>query len=796
MKLPLSWLKEFIDLPHSPAQIAQILTLAGLEVDAVDSILPSFSQVVIGEVLSTEKHPDADKLCVAQVTDGIETYQVVCGAPNCRPGIKTAFAMIGATLTEEDGKTFKIKKSKLRGVESSGMLCAALELNLGANKEGIIEFDRHMTTGTDIASLYADTVFEISLTPNLGHCASVLGVARELSAATGIPLKMPTINLIEEDLLATQMATVSIHDFERCSRYACRLIQNLTIAPSPEWLVKRLELSGVRSINTVVDVTNYVMLELGHPLHAFDYDELTGHEIIVRCASKGEKFITLDGKERTLTEEDLLICDKNKAIAIAGVMGGKNSEVSDKTHTVLIEAAYFSPTAIRRTSKRLGLQTDASKRFERGTDFNSIGRSLSRAAMLLQQIAGGKVTHGIIDVKESETIKRAITCRLSRANNMLGTHLGASEVGSIFQRLEMPNTWDGQDTFNVEIPSYRLDVQSEIDLIEELARIYGFENIPKTEPRYHSSTLNHAPIYLFEKEIRSRLMAEGLQELLTCDLIGPSSLELVQGDAMGKEAIVHVMNPTSIEQSILRTSMLPGLLNVVKYNVDRQNHDISGFEVGRIHFKDGGKYIEQTVAGIVLTGKSRPHLWDQKGKDVDFYELKGIVENLMEQLEIHNYVFKENDLRTFHTGRQAAIMVKDLEVGSLGEIHPSIQRRLDVPGRIMFAELNLNDLYPLRGKNAKMKDIPIYPTSERDWTLTLKEETLVEQVLSIIRSVKSKLLESATLLDLYRSDKLGIGLKNVTFHFVYRDREKTISQEALELEHARIINESLRELKL
>lgn len=795
MRVPLSWLKEYIDVKQPPAQIAKMLTLAGLEVDGVETTGLGFSNVVVGRVTQVQKHPEADKLCVATVTDGKESYQVVCGAPNCREGLKTAFAMVGATLLDEEGKPFKVKRAKLRGVESFGMLCSSKELRLGDEHDGILEFADHLKEGADVAEMYSDAVFDISLTPNLGHCASLIGIARELSAATNTPVKYP-VAIVQEDAFKdiSSQIKITVKDKERCPRYACRVINDVNIAPSPEWLQKKLIASGLRPVNNVVDITNYVLLELGHPMHAFDYDRLEGHEIIVSCAQQGEKFITLDAKERTLSADDLLIRDGAKGIAIAGVMGGQNTEVSDSTRNILLESAYFLPTSIRKTSKRQGLQTDSSKRFERGADPNNVLKALDRATMLIQQVAGGKVARGVIDVKAGEFSEKIVTCRLSRINSLLGHHFGVSEVESVFQRLGMPYHWDSRDTFTVTVPTYRVDVSGEIDLIEEVVRIYGFDHLVKTAPKYSSSTIPHSPIFLFEREIRSRLIAEGLQEFLTCDLIGPSSLDVIKGSVMPEGAMIKVLNPTSIEQSILRTSLLPALLQMVKFNWDHQNPDLSGFEVGRIHFKKGDQFKEETVAAVILSGKNKPYFWDKKTDEVDFFDLKGIVESILHQLGVKNYTFRESALHTFHSGRQAAVFIGEMEVGVVGEVHPSIIRNLDVPQRIYFAELNLHDLFKARKSDQKMEEIPMFPGSERDWTITLKEEVSMEKVFQAIRAIKSQLLEHVALLDIYRSDKLGKGLKNVTLHFVYRDKKKTISQETVDAEHARVMEESLKTL--
>lgn len=684
MKIPLSWLKEYIDIDLTPSQIAKILTNAGLEVDSIERVTHGFEKVAVSE--------------------------------------------------------------------------------------------QHI-----------DTVFEISLTPNLGHCSSVIGVARELSAATGIPVKLPKVFVEEVAAPIGQDAAVEVKEAEACSRYVCRLIKGVAIGPSPDWLKSRLEACGLRAVNNVVDVTNYVLLEMGHPLHAFDYSRLEGGGIIVRNARKGEKFVTLDAKERQLEETDLLICDRAKPVALAGIMGGLNSEVSDTTRDLLIESAYFSPNGIRKTSKRLSLMTDASKRFERGTDPNILIHAADRAVMLIQQVAGGEVLSGVIDTATKKFTERYVKCRLTRINKVLGTRLSISEVENIFNRLGMHFSWDGQDEFTVRIPTYRNDVHEEIDLIEEVARIYGFDNITQAASRFVSSQLPHAPIFLFEKELRSRLLGEGLQEFLTCDLIGPSLLNIVHDADMPEDSLVKVVNPTSIEQSILRTSLLPGLLQTVKYNWDHQNHDIAAFEIGRIHFKDGSHYKEQSVAGIVLSGKQRPNHWDVKARESNFYDLKGLVENLLSELRVADVAFKDEGLASFHPGRRSSVYAGSLKVGSLGEVHPSILRRLDVPQRILFAEINLHDLFQVRGPEPRMQEIPQYPGSERDWTLTLKEEIRVAEVFDAVHVAASPLLESTVLLDVYRSDKLGMGLKNITLRFLYRDRKKTISQEIVEAEHARIV---------
>lgn len=797
MKIPLSWIKEYIDISLPPEEIAKILTMAGLEVDGIETIAPSFQGVIVGQVSHAEKHPNADKLSLAKVTDGKEEYQVVCGAPNCRAGMRVAFAPIGAVIQEDDGSTFKIKHTKIRGVESFGMMCSGKELRISEESDQILDLPHDLPLGASLASFYSDVIFEISLTPNLNHCSSVIGVVRELSAATRVPVKYPTAYVKEdESTRIVDNIKVKVADDTFCPRYACRVIRNVKVAPSPFWMQQRLKACGFRPVNNVVDATNYALLEMGHPLHPFDLDKLEGKEIIVKCASEGESFETLDHKMRVLSKEDLMICDKNKPIAIAGVMGGATTEVSENTVNVLVESAYFQPRSIRKTSKRHGLQSEASKRFERGSDPNGVIPALNRAAMLIKEIGGGEIVSGLIDVKKTEFLEKTVPCRMSRINQLLGTHLSVSEVEDIFKRLQFTSKWDGKDEFHVQIPTYRVDIFAEVDLIEEVIRVYGFENMKKRTGRYSSSQLPHAPIFLFEREVRSRLIAQGLQEFLTCDLIGPSLIDIVKEEAMPSKDVVKVLNPTSIEQSALRTSMLPGLLQVVKYNIDHQNPNVSGFEVGRIHFKDKDQYKEQSMVGIVLSGKRDPHHWGDKGSDIDFYDLKGVVENLLAEVGITSVIFKNIGLKAFHSGRQASIFVDSLELGTIGEIHPSILRRLDVTQRIFFAEINLHDLFHVRSVGPKkMKPLTIYPGSDRDLTVTLPEPMPIEDVFAVIRSMQSPYLEEVFLLDIYRSDKLGKDIKNATFRFIYREKEKTIDQATVDTEHQRLVSSIMDRLK-
>jgi phenylalanyl-tRNA synthetase beta chain len=792
MKLPLSWLKEYLDLPFTPEKIAETLTLAGIEVDEIQSIGGSFSGVVIGKVVSTAPHPNADRLKVAQVFDGVETVQVVCGASNCREGLFTAFAKLGATLQEPDGKSWKIKKSKIRDVESFGMLCAKEELGLEKSSEGILELPADSTPGTDLSSLYKDTIFTLSLTPNLGHCMSVYGVARELSAFFKIPLK--SLPSFSTEKSSTPFIQAEIENSIDCPRYSCTLIEDLKVGPSPDWLAKKLELCGLKSINNVVDVSNYVLLLTGQPLHFFDYDLVEGKKITVSTCKEEEKLLTLDGLERTLPKNALVIRDAAKILAVAGIMGGSSSAVSDKTTKVLIESAIFRPGSIRKTSKTLGLKTDASMHFERGVDADGILRALNLAADLLTQVAEGKREPGILDVYPSPIPTKKTFCRRDRVNALLGITLSLGEISSLLERLEIKILSETPDSLEVEIPSYRNDLAEEIDLVEEVARLYGFNHIPKGATFHRSSSLLDAPIFTIENEARALLLNEGLQEFLTCDLISPFFADLTEEKNDKKTGRLTVLQSKSNDYSILRSSLLPGLLQLVKHNVAHQNRNISGFEVGRIHFSQKEEPKELTSIGIILSGASSPHHHDPKPRKVDFFDLKGIVENLLQGFNIQNISFETSHLHNFQPGRQARIQSNDICLGVIGEIHPNTMTRLDLQERIYFAELDLQELYALRPKGQKAKPLIKIPSSERDWTMTLTAETAVGDVLSCIESVASPFLESAFLLDLFEGEKVGLGRKNVTWRFIYRDKLKTIDYETVEKEHKNLVESVAKKL--
>ncbi|MDE3046358.1 MAG: phenylalanine--tRNA ligase subunit beta [Verrucomicrobiota bacterium] len=817
MKLPLSLLKSFISIDLDPEKIAETLTLLGIEVESIHTPHPPFHHVVVAEIKSVQPHPAANKLQVAQVFDGTHTYQVVCGAPNCRPHLRVALAQVGATLTDSAGTTRKIEQTAIRGVESLGMLCSAGELNLyeprpkgrgmiweefrtppkfgcelpgpkgpgfrrpDEDDTGILELPPEMPLGADCLPLLWDPVFELSLTPNLGHCMSALGIARELSAALQIPLA--TAKTSSKKPTKPSSIKVSVRDVQLVPRYMARLIENIHVAPSPFWLQKQLRSAGLRPINNIVDATNYILLKYGGPLHAFDAEKVEKLSIEVSSAPAAFSFEGLNETTIEVPPGTLLISDAKKPIALAGILGGANSSVTDTTRSILLEAACFDPIAIRIASKKMGLRTDSSLRFEKGIDASTIPLLLEEAVQLILDLAGGTASSKPIDETKKDFAPRALSFRPERANQLLGTKLSDSEIKDLLHRLQF-NVKKKGAAWLVEVPLYRNDIQEEIDLIEEVARLYGYNNIDCPLPKATTPQIPDDKAYLFETDLRRRLHALGLQEFLTCDLISPKLAEIAQETSLQENTLLQTLHSKSEDYSILRPSLLPGLLQVTRSNLDQKNNTFHAFELGRIHFLQENKPIEFLMAALLLTGKEMPHHWDRKPQDVDFFELKGLIENLLTGLRLR-FSITPSDHLSFHPGRQANVFLGPLCIGCFGEIHPSILAKLDIKQRVYYAELNAHHLQQHSGEIAKMAPLPQFPSSERDWTLSLDPAMNIAEFFTAADSIKPPLLEKFELIDLFRAPNKN----NITFRFTYRDRSKTISFEEVEQAHTHFVQQ-------
>lgn len=646
--------------------------------------------------------------------------------------------------------------------------------------------------GLEVDAIHAfgdDWIFEISLTPNMYHAASLLGIARELKAELELSLHLPSLSLKEEKGVRTKdKVSLSVIEPALCPRYCARLVSEVKVGPSPLWLSKRLEAMGLRSINNVVDVTNLVMMELGHPLHAFDFDKVMGGKIVVRRAENGEKIETIDHVVRHLTDDILVIADEKRPLAIAGVIGGAESEVVEGTTTVLLESAFFDPASVRRCAKKLDIATEASRRFERTVDIEAIPMALDRAAMLLQMIASGKVLSEQIEVRSGRIAPPKATLRVSRVNALLGLNLSISEVENLLKRLSFKVRLHAPETLEVEIPSFRPDVKEEIDLVEEVARLYGYDHIYEQRRLVpiHSSNVGDNPAFLFEREVKAALLSQGLTELLCLDLVQERLAKRVMKDGMPPRSIIKVMNPHSVEASCLRPSLLPNHITIVKHNFDHSVESIAAFEIGRIHFKEKENYLEPMAIGITLSGKRSPYYFDPKPLDFDFFDLKGILENLFADLKIQNVTFVPSHHSSFHPHRQAKLMIDEREIGLMGELNPLLCQEEGIDKRVFFAEVSFDELARVRKPDVKMVPLSQFPSSWRDWTLHLKEELEFSELQRAILAMDSKLLEKNILVDIFKGVRVGAGYKNVTVRFVYRDNKETISQSQVDAEQKRL----------
>jgi len=789
MRLSINWLKDFVDLTVPPAELADRLTLAGLEVEAVEEIAPDFSGVVVGRATRVEPHPQADRLQLAEVEDGRNTFRVVCGAPNLQEGKLYPFAPPGAVVS--GGR--KIKPAKLRGVASEGMLLAEDELGLSPDHEGLMEIPQDLPRGQDFAAALnlADVVLEVAVTPNRPDCLSVLGLAREVAALLDQPLRHPEVIVAEVAEPAHPLARVTILDPVGCPRYAARLLLDLTVAPSPFWLRRRLQLAGIRAINNLVDVTNYVLLEFGQPLHAFDFQKLQGGEIVVRRPLKEEPhFVTLDGQERLLTPETLLICDGEKPVALAGVMGGLFSEVTGATRQVLIESAYFDPGTIRRTAKRLGLGTEASYRFERGVDPEGTIHALERAAQLMAQLGGGRVLAGRLDEYPTPIYRPRMALRTSRANAVLGMDLTQEEMHQLLRRLHLPAVKKDADTLEVQAPPFRGDLEREIDLIEEIARLAGYDQIPVTLPRGELSTRRPGPETRLRDEARRLLLGQGFFEAINYSF-QPERLQ----DLLGEEAdALRLANPLSEEQALMRTSLLPGLLDTLRRNHLKQMQDVRLFELSKVFLETAAELPreEQWLSGVVC-GAREENSWLASRSPVDFFDLKGMAETLLQGLLIPEVSFRSNGLPAY-LQQGARIYSREVELGFLGEISPQVCEKLDLEDSLWAFELNFQALAAAAQPFPLFTPLPRYPAVYRDIALVVPEEVPAARVAQELYYHGAPWLVEARLFDVYAGAPIPPGKRSLAFRLSFRDPEKTLTDEAVNRHHEALVKALAEEL--
>jgi phenylalanyl-tRNA synthetase beta chain len=770
--------------------------MLGLEVEGVEKIGGEFEGIVVAQVITRDKHPNADKLSVCRVYDGQGERQIVCGAQNFQPGDKVPLILPGHTLPAKPGQEpFTIKVGKIRGVESHGMMCSPSELGLAEDSDGLMILRPDAQVGQPFAEYLGrargDVVYDLETTPNRPDWNSVLGIAREISALTGNPLRLPQIPPLSEDpeRTADALVSVTLADAELCPRYTARVILGVKVGPSPDWLRHALEKVGLRSINNVVDVTNFVMLETGQPLHAFDYHLLAKDAhgkpaIIVRRAAAGEKFVTLDGQEHVLTPENLLIADPAKGIALAGVMGGQNTEINDQTVDVLLESAWFHPTNIRRTSKKLGLRTDASYRFERGADIGITDYASRRAAQLILETAGGRLAQGVVDAYPQPASPRSISLRLEKVRALLGVDIPRETCENLLVGLglkvarRVPVPVDAPAPapsmpLVFQIPSFRVDLKREVDLIEEVARLYGVDKIPSTPPRgalgTHPFDRRHDEL----AEIRRLLTGLGLHEAQGQTLLGESECHGVD-----PARLVRLANPLSSDMNVLRPSLLPGLVHAVQHNVNRKTHEVALFEVGRVFELRHGKIHEEWRVALALTGPRHPRFWEGADRDAsaDLYDLKGLLEEFFEHLGLRAVAFARRPASTAFWVESADVLLGGkVPLGEMGWLHPVVARRYDVREPVLLAELQVDELLGRRNADKQFKPLPAFPSVRRDLAFLAPAELTHAAVLEAVRKAKTPHLEAVELFDVYRGAHLPAGQKSMAYSFTYRHPERTLT---------------------
>jgi len=798
MKVTRNWLKQYVDFNWSPEELAERLTMLGLEVEGVHPVAGEFDGIVVAQVITRDKHPNADKLSVCRVNDGRGERQIVCGAQNFKAGDKVPLILPGAALPLKSGETqpFTIKVGKIRGVESQGMMCSPQELGLPDQVDGLLILRDDAKVGQPFAEYLGrsggDVVYDLEITPNRPDWNSVIGIARELAALTGNPLKVPDVQCPVAGGMAADLVSVRLEAPELCPRYTARIIRGVKVGPSPEWLRALLEKVGLRSINNVVDVTNFVMLETGQPLHAFDYHRIAKGAagrptIVVRRAAAGERFKTLDGGEHTLDTGNLLIADVEKGIALAGVMGGQNTEINERTVDVLLESAHFTPSNIRRTSKALGLRTDSSYRFERGCDPNwGLDYASQRAARLLLETAGGQLAEGAVDVYPQPISAKPVALRFARTNALLGVTIEPEQQCQFLTRLGLvgpANRGDQSATFSV--PTFRPDLKREVDLIEEIARLYGVDKIPATAPRGAHGENAFDAIYDEIAAVRRLLTGLGLNEAQGQTLIGKSEIRNTKS-----EEIVELANPLSADMDVLRPSLLPGLIHSLRHNVARKNFDVALFEIGRVFQRAGDALKEERRVAIALTGARALSFWSGGERDAkyDAMDLKGIVEDLLEHFGLRGVQFnrRPESAGLFLESAGVALGGK-LPLGELGQLLPTLAKQHDLRDAVFLAELRLDELIARGNRDRAFKALPQFPASRRDVAMLVPEATTHEAVLAAVKQARPANLESVELFDVFRGRNVPVGQKSLAYAFTYRGADKTLTDAEVNAAHAKVV---------
>lgn len=775
MKANIEWLREYTDIDVDSVTLGDILTMTGSKVETIDQLGNDIKNVVVGKILEIEKHPDADKLVVTKVDIGSEKLQIVTGAKNIKIGDIVPIAKDGSELP---GGT-KIKKGKLRGIDSCGMMCSIGELNLTIAdypeqiEDGIMILDKKIEKdiGKDIVDVLnlKEDIIDFEITSNRPDCLSIEGLGRETAVSLNKPFKNPRKNIDElqiENKKELEGLKVDITAPDLCYRYVARMVKNVKIAPSPEWMVRRLKACGVRSVNNIVDITNYVMLEMGQPMHAFDINSIEGKHITVRRANKGEKITTLDEQERQLDENDLVIADEKKAVAIAGVMGGLNSEIEADTQTVVFESAVFYGGSVRKTAKKVGLRTEASSRFEKGLSAENALRAANRAIELVELLGAGEVVEGKIDVYPTKQKINQIKLDVPKINNLLGTNLSKQEMTEILEKLEIKVEKD-----NVISPYFRMDLEFVADIAEEIGRFYGYDKLDATLIKADTTLGIRNKEQNIKKKIKEVLVNSGFSEIYTYGFVSEKDLELSNISKEIKKYAITIQNPLSDEYKLMRPTTIPSMMQTLATNANKKNQNVKLFDLSRNY-----KNIKQEVQNGEVPLQEEILTVGMYGEDVDFYTLKGMMENILEAIHVNYYeIEKETKNSSYHPGRCANIKVGTDIVATLGEVHPEVLNNYIIAKRAYLLEANITKLVKYAKANKKYTEVPKFPAVERDIAVIVDENVEVGQIEKIVTKKAKKLLESIQLFDIYRDEKLGENKKSIAYSLIFRDKNKTLS---------------------
>ncbi|RLC96645.1 MAG: phenylalanine--tRNA ligase subunit beta [Chloroflexi bacterium] len=776
MKVSLNWLRDYVDLAQPVKELADRLTMSGNEVKGVEIVGQTWDNIVVGQIAAVEPHPNADRLTLVTVDLGMERSTVVCGAPNVRVGDKVPFAKVGAYLIDgHTGERVQLKAAKIRGIVSEGMACSEKELGISDSHEGLMILPAEAPVGVPLADYLGDAVLDMDITPNRPDCLSVIGIAREVAALTRKEARVPAVHYDEEGPPIEQKVSVEIVDADLCRRYCASLIEGVKIGDSPPWIQQRLLACGMRPINNVVDITNYVMLEYGQPLHAFDFGQIGGGKIIVRRASEGERITSLDGVDRTLTSDMLVIADSVIPVAIAGVMGGADSEVIGITRSILLESANFNPASIRRTSMNLKLRSEASLRFERGISPELTLPALRRATQLILELGGGTAARGVIDVYPGRRDPRRIQFPLWQVKRLLGIEMKMDQVSEILGSLGFECRPQGPSEVEVTVPYWRVDVSEAADLVEELARIVGYDYIPTTTMSGPLPGPQFDPQVTVREKLRDFMVGCGFQEVISYSLV---SLERLAVAGPVKEAL-RVANPLSREQEYLRTSLWPSLLAVLGSNQRHEEGGIRLFEIGKAYLRRGDDLPEEReVLGGVVSGPRSGVSWLGPQGWLDFFDIKGVVDALLDRLGIEAD-FRPVEKETLHPGRAAEVVVGDEVIGLMGEVHPRLVESLDLlPQTVAIFELEIPKLASRAGLGRGYRPLSRFPESDRDIAVVVDTEVPAKKVMDIIKGFP--LVTRVTLFDVYTGAQIPPGKKSLAFRVVYQSTTHTLTDEEIQ----------------